>query len=136
MKATEFVKKFGIEFAKKWFAENVGNTPTHQKYVNIVDGEPKGIISTALYGDFHVAELKRLIESHELVSVCGGIDSCKKKVSTRDKCKPTASYFAIHLKKPHLIQLYARNEAKLVPNYSFRDLIKAIADVEACQNDN
>lgn len=67
MKATEFVEKYGIEFAKKWFVKNVGDTPTHQKYVNIVDGEPKGIISTASYGGFHVDELKRLIISHELV---------------------------------------------------------------------
>lgn len=133
MKATEFVKKFGIEFAKNWFAENIGTAPTHQKYVNIVGGEPKGIISTASYGGFHVDELRRLIESHGLVEKCGGLESCIKKISTRNKCKPNATLFAIHPKQPHLIQMYTEQEPMLVPSYGFAGLELAIADVEACQ---
>lgn len=119
MKATEFVKKYGIEFAKKWFVKNVGDTPTHQKYVNIVDGEPKGIISTASYGGFHVAELKRLIDSHELVAIHG---------YARSK-----SVVADAPSDDHYYSWALGDSGVYDKTVNIGELRKAIADVEACQ---
>ena len=65
-------------------------------------------------------------QAQEFIESIGGIDSAHKKLAVREKFKPKAEYFAIHHEKPHLIQMYARNEAKLVPNYSFKKLIKAL----------
>lgn len=108
MKANEFIKKYGLDEAKK----------SNALSINLGHED---------------LELKRLIESYELVEKCGSLISCKKILFARINHKPKAQYFAIHPEKPNLIQLYMRNEAKLIPNYRFRDLEKAIADVESCQ---
>lgn len=120
MEPNEFVKKFGIEFAKKWFVKNVGDTPTHQKYVNIVNGEPKGIISTASYGGFHVAELKRLIESHGLADRLGGVDTMRimiEQMEINDFCGGMNISF----------------DGEWQGVFTKDQLQQAICDVEACQ---
>ncbi|EPL1646761.1 hypothetical protein KQR86_001311 [Acinetobacter baumannii] len=103
--ALKFIKEWGIDYSEKYIAlsESEGN---------ILPWELK---------------LKRLVESLETIESWGGIDSCRKKLSTRDECKPNATHFAIHPEKPHLIQMYRRNEPKLESNYSFAELKKAIA---------
>ena len=65
-------------------------------------------------------------EACEMVRDCGGIESCIEKFAVREKFRPKAEYFAIHPNKPHLIQMYSRNEPKLIPNYSFKKLRKAM----------
>lgn len=116
MKANEFVKKYDWDTAKM-------NT-----------GYPDGVLFFQ-YGNSVISttDLKCLVEAHELVNECGGLDSCVKKLAVREKFKPKAEYFAIHHEKPHLIQMYARSEPKLTPNYSFKKLIQAIKLVESCQ---
>ena len=121
MKANEFVKKFGVHIADHCL--NDCASPDDRWFIHhgaLIDGE-----------DFD--DLKRLVEAHELVNECGGLDSCVKKLAVREKFKPKAEYFAIHHEKPHLIQMYARSEPKLTPNYSFKKLIQAIKLVESCQ---
>ena len=61
MKANEFVKKFGSKSAKYWI-----------DHFNNVNTLPDEFINTEFLGD-----LKRLVESHELVDVEGGIDQVK-----------------------------------------------------------
>ena len=113
MKANEFIKKYGLDDAK-FFVDSV-------------------IDHLSMGADFDVDDLKLLIESHNLVEKCGGLIPCKKILVARIRHKPNAEYFTVHPEKPNFIQLYRRNEAKLIPNYRFRDLEKAIADVESCQ---
>lgn len=65
-------------------------------------------------------------QAQGFIKSIGGVESAHKKLAVRGKFKPKAEYFAIHPDKPHLIQMYARNEAKLIPNYSFKKLITAL----------
>lgn len=62
----------------------------------------------------------------DFIELVGGLESAHAKLAVRDKFKPKAEYFAIHPEKPHLIQMYSRNQAKIVPNYSFKNLITAL----------
>lgn len=61
MKANEFVKKFGWEEAK-----------------NIVDASEIISIDTNIVD---INQLKRLVESHELVESCGGLQSVGEKLT-------------------------------------------------------
>lgn len=80
MKANEFVKKFGLDLAKReYIVEHYG--------FDILD------------------DLKRLVESHELVEAYGGLDKAKL------RCYP----------------------AKHLTMQSYYALRNAIADVESCQ---
>lgn len=58
MRANEFIKKYGVEEAK-YFVDKV-------------------IDHISMGDDFKAEELKRLIESHELVQKMGGIDKARK----------------------------------------------------------
>ena len=62
----------------------------------------------------------------DFIELVGGLEPAHAKLAVRDKFKPKAEYFAIHPEKPHLIQMYSRNEPKIVPNYSFKKLINAL----------
>ena len=66
----------------------------------------------------------------EFIDSIGGIESAYKKLTVRKKLKPKAEYFAIHPENPHLIQMYARNEPKLTPNYRFHTLSLALNTLE------
>lgn len=66
----------------------------------------------------------------DFIKSIGGVESAHKKLAVRAKFKPKAEYFAIHPEKPHLIQMYARNEAKLTPNFSFKKMIEALEILE------
>ena len=88
MKANEFVKKFGSKSAKYWI-----------DHFNNVNTLPDEFINTEFLGD-----LKRLVESHELV---------------RD-------YYGLTRAKEHAESNYTAPELKAA-------LKQAIADVESCQ---
>lgn len=70
--------------------------------------------------------MKNKQQAQDFIDSIGGIESAHKKLAVRAKLKPKAEYFAIHPEQPHLIQMYARNEPKLTPNYSFKKLINAM----------
>lgn len=61
MKANEFFKKYGWEYAKHILADDA-----------------------PLVMDLNYADLKRLVESHELVEHAGGLDSAKKQIELKD----------------------------------------------------
>ena len=86
MKENEFVKKFGWEKSKM----------AVKKLLPMEDGMP--------VFDYNSEDLKRLVESHELVEACGGIDVVKR-----------------HLKEGNVF----RFEEKPL-------MRQAIADVESC----
>ena len=88
MKANEFVKKFGSKSAKYWI-----------DHFNNVNTLPDEFINTEFLGD-----LKRLVESHELVEKHGGLENAKDEYFSCVQNNEPASYVA-----------------------------KAIFDVESCQ---
>ena len=109
MKANEFVKKFGWDKAKgvASFTSNVCADPTHfdsdlDIYAHFDDF--KGVMDES---DVCIEDLKRLVESHDLVESYGGLENAKGKLEYFDWI-PTGSW----------------NHARLS---------KAIADVEACE---
>ena len=74
MKANEFVKKFGLDTAK-----NVININNGFLYFEVIENTP--CYSNHYYADCNqvlLKDLKRLVESHELVEACGGIDVVKR----------------------------------------------------------
>ena len=96
MKANEFVKKFGIEKAKQ--AVGFGNKYAENGLLRLetFDGDEIDVV---------IDDLKRIVESHELIEACGGIDVVKR-----------------HLKEGNVF----RFEEKPL-------MRQAIADVESCQ---
>lgn len=79
MKANEFVKKFGWGKAKEVssFTSNVCEDPTHfdsdlDIYVHFDDF--KGVMDES---DVCIHDIKRLVDSHELVESYGGYDLAK-----------------------------------------------------------
>lgn len=79
MKANEFIKKFGWSKAKEVssFTSNVCEDPTHfdsdlDIYVHFNDF--KGVMDES---DVCIHDLKRLIESHEWVGLCGGLEDAR-----------------------------------------------------------
>ena len=97
MNAHKFVKEKGIEVAK----DVVADYPYSPTFYN-----------------GSMDDLKRIVESHELVEKCGGIDACKRKVD-KQKQKPSKRFIC-----------WVDCNGKNVTVY---EMLQAIADVEACQ---
>lgn len=90
MKANEFVKRFGVDDAREYLC---GASFWE------IDGKP---IAPC------VDDLKHLVESHELVEECGGLDKAKERVALEEKLlNPNVFYVLV--------------------------VSSAIDDVEACQ---
>ena len=89
MKANEFVKKFGWEEAKI-----------------ICNGVFTGVVCYK-WVELNIDDLKRLVESHELVESYGGMDRIKEDTSDLEDWEESSSLW--------------------------REVEKAIADVESCQ---
>lgn len=124
MKANEFVKKFGLGKAKEVssFTSNVCADPTHfdsdlDIYVHFDDF--KGVMDES---DVCIADLKRLVDSHELVRSYKG---CGK---PRETALATAKFTLRHLKSTRKleIELFGSNNREL-------ELERAIVDVESCK---
>lgn len=112
MKANEFVKISGWGKAKEVssFTSNVCEDPTHfdsDLDIYVHSDDFKGVMDES---DVCIHDLKRLVESHELVESYGGLDKAKKKLST-EQSEPYYNY-----------------SQQLVDS-----LKQAIADVESCQ---
>lgn len=141
MKATEFVKKFGIVRAKQ-----------------ILDHAPEGAASfdfigikysngSRLVGKKHIGlnHLKRLVESHELVEILEGLGNAKSIVENKPKGATRylrgyylkeARYiyeYSIHLKVWRQNGRHKEWSAMWNGSSSIRELKQAIADFEACK---
>ena len=104
MKANEFVKKFGLGTVKWILGDRKFAAP------RTIHLEPHEI-------EFTPGDLKRLVESHELVEKCGGIESLKSWLNY-EKRKIDLSVY-VHCNKPPVLLNIETAE-------------KAIADVESC----
>lgn len=103
MKATEFVKKFGWDEAKGLIAK-------HEKcympdVFDMWSDELQDFVLCTKYASFDMSDLKRLVESYELVQSYGGLSKSRKWIE-RTVFKLSDSMIALK---------------------------QAIADVEACQ---
>lgn len=98
MKANEFIKRNGWEKAKKLLSITSKMNMRGLVFASLEDGDNL---------DFEVDELKRLIESHELVELYGGVD------------------------KSHEFALSVWRSNKNDP--FIENMKQAIADVESCQ---
>ena len=92
MRANEFVKKFGLKLAQRDIAALDSGFIKHDDFLEH-------------YGFDILDDLKRLVESHELVEECGGLRKVKD-----------------HIKQGNV---YRFEEKPL--------MVQAISDVEACQ---
>ena len=118
MKATEFVKKKGYKTAKLivdcWcdYPETDVYLPDMMEYTFIAIAPTENCPFVSL------CDLKRLVESYELVEKCGGLNSLKAWVKETKSKLSLATYF--HCNKPLVLIQIEKAE-------------QAIADVEACQ---
>ena len=114
MKANEFVKKFGWDRAKREVAL-IGT-------IAMMCGD----------NDFN-NDLKRLVESHELVEKVGGLDVCKKIMFQKRLRQPKATHVLQHHENKKLIQFFSTNQSKPNGSVMLDAIEQAIADVESCQ---
>lgn len=109
MQASEFVKKFGID---------------HTKY--LIEGSEliEFAIHSTCAGKYHmdtvsVDDLKRLVESYEVVESLGGLDEAKKRLQQANE--------------EFSILISFKNKSGAICSVYNHVLTKAIADVESCQ---
>lgn len=77
MKANGFVKKFGIEAAKDLWC---GAFDLYNNNLQILNGMVCSISGNQFL--FELIDIKRIVESHELVDSYGGLDELKEFLST------------------------------------------------------
>ena len=121
MKATEFVKKFGLD--SLLIAKTLPKFNRYEYvifYADEIDFSNEFLEKHKDYM-FETQELKRLVESHELVERCGGLNSLKAWVKETKSKLSLATYF--HCNKPLVLIQIEKAE-------------QAIADVEACHEVN
>lgn len=82
MRANEFVKKFGWGGVIKFVGWYGGDTSF--KFLKVKE-QTISVHSGDQPYDFHIDDLKRLVESHELVEECGGLDKAKERVALEEK---------------------------------------------------
>ncbi|MHA3062547.1 hypothetical protein [Acinetobacter sp. ANC 4641] len=106
MKANEFVKNFGWDEARIFTNSYAGDIDTAFKFLKVKDKSIQMNDGSIEY-DFHIDDLKRLVESWGLVEKFGGLENAKDMVA-HPICFGDA-------------------------NFEIEDrLNKAIADVESC----
>lgn len=96
MKANKFVEKFGWDKAKEVvsFTSNVCEDPTHfdsDLDIYVHSDDFKGVMDES---DVCIGDLKRLIESHELVESYGGLENAKDEYFSCVQNNEPASYIA------------------------------------------
>ena len=82
MNAQQFIKDHGLEKAR-----------------DVVAASANALVKCKDYSRFHVNDLKRLVESVDLVEVCGGLVEAKKKMNSESLRSATIEYVlhkAIH----------------------------------------
>src|SRR5690606_6967170 len=126
MKANEFVKEYGIDIARECLEERPKNWETcHLKLSNF---ELVKYIPSPL--DFiDVDDLKRLVESHELVEKQGGLERVKKVI---DGKHIGYTHFYLHSNGRYV---FLDHYVDFIPDHAqhIGMFNKVIADVESCQ---
>lgn len=79
MKANEYIKQSGINKAKKGLKLCIDSG----KELHVIHG-----------GKIDLDDLKRLVDSHDLVEECGGLDKAKERVALEEK-SPNPNVFYV-----------------------------------------
>lgn len=86
MKANEFIKKFGWGEAKKTSNPKYETIDNDLHYCTGIKDYTDGFDDYEPCPDcVNIADLKHLVESHELVEECGGLDKAKERVALEEK---------------------------------------------------
>lgn len=128
MKANEFVKKYGIEAAKDLWC---GAFDLYNNNLQILNGMVCSISGNQFL--FELIDIKRLVESHELIEKLGGLDVCKKIMFQKRLRQPKATHVLQHHENKKLIQFFSTNQSKPNGSVMLDAIEQAIADVESCQ---
>ena len=86
MKPEQFIREFGEKKAR----EVVDGAPDgHKGYNDVINQYTRGVWFSR---DVMLSDLKRLVESVELVEVCGGLVEAKKKMNSESLRSATIEY--------------------------------------------
>ena len=119
MKANEFIKKFGWGEAKKTSNPKYETIDNDLHYCTGIKDYTDGFDDYEPCPDcVNIADLKRLVESHELVVQCGGLEDARSHLESIRFNIATKTWFG---------------QALLNWSIYADKLEKAIADVESCQ---
>ena len=122
MNAYQFIKEHGVEKAR----EVVEGAPELAEYYSTIDGEYYLIEINAV----NLKQLKRLVESVDLVNNCGGLVIANKITFQKRLRNEKATHFIQHPESQKLIQLLGRNQRKPKEAIKFDLFEQAIADYE------
>lgn len=147
MKANEFVKKFGWDLCNSVVEMSINHK--NSMYWGMITDTEGGFVYKNMLGDGDnfvlIVDLKRLVESHELVELLGGLDDAKAIVVNKPK-GATRYHRGYYLKEARYIYEYSVHLKVWMQNgrhkewsamwnssNSISEIKKAIADVESCQ---
>lgn len=152
MKANEFIKKYSIYSAKR-LVETAPLDKREKPNIKYYEGNAHWIGSN-IDICIDVKELKRLIESHELIEKCGGYEQVKLIIQAIPNCLKfyddlgclmfnpiTKRYFQFSngvsyafLGSAFSVDMYGKSANRIKNDCIYiHDLKKSIADVESCQ---
>lgn len=86
MKPEQFIREYGVEKARKVVE---GAPDGHKGYNDVINQYTRGVWFSR---DVMLSDLKRLVESVELVEVCGGLVEAKKKMNSESLRSATIEY--------------------------------------------
>lgn len=114
MKASEFIKKYGWDKAKELIAKH--EKSFMPRVFDMWSDELQDFVLAEKHASFDMDDLKRLVESHELIESCGGLDAAKHELITLQK---------------HLNNTFGW--VTVITEEKIDRLKQAILDVESCQ---
>lgn len=132
MKPEQFIREFGVEKAR----EVVEGAPdwathfdlTHKDHYQVEDGEECCLEDL---DTVDLSDLKRLVDSVDLVNNCGGLAIANKITFQKRLRNEKATHFIQHPENQKLIQLLGRNQRKPKEAIKFDLFEQAIRDHES-----
>ncbi|MEO4192376.1 hypothetical protein ABH288_08255 [Acinetobacter pittii] len=129
MKPEQFIREFGVEKAREVVeGHSKAYMPELFKYWS---EELNDYVLAPRYASFLVEDLKRLVDSVELVNNCGGLAIANKITFQKRLRNEKATHFIQHPENQKLIQLLGRNQRKPKEAIKFDLFEQAIRDHES-----
>lgn len=129
MNAIQFIKDHGVEKAREVVGKN------HECYMPEVfkywSEQLHDFVLAPKYASCLVADLKRLVESVDLINSVGGLTIAKKITFQKRLRNEKATHFIQHPENQKLIQFFVRNQSKPEAAIKFDLFEQAIADYES-----
>lgn len=125
MKPEQFIREFGVEKARDVVE---GSPDGHKGYNDVINQYTRGVWFSR---DVMLSDLKRLVESLDLVNNCGGLAIANKITFQKRLRNEKATHFIQHPENQKLIQLLGRNQRKPKEAIKFDLFEQAIRDYES-----